>query len=105
MKPEEERRDAERELVLARGVECHATLPDGNVLDGVIYDCSVGGVRINAAIQHVSVGMEIDILFVFPTQEKVQYRATVIHINEQLGYYGVQFNSDPIPIEVHRPTD
>ena len=105
MTSENERRAADRELVLARGVECHTTLPDGSVITGVIRDCSSGGVRIHAATATMCVGTNVDLMFVFPTGEKVRYRATVIHVSEALGFFGVQFDSDPIPVEVHRPTE
>jgi len=100
-----ERRAAARELVLARGVECQTTLPDGSVSMGAIYDCSLGGVRVTTTTNGMRVGENVNIMFVFPTGEKVGYRATVIHVNEALGFFGVRFDSDPIPVEVHPPTD
>ncbi len=105
MTSERERRTTDREQVLARGVECHTTLPDGSVISGVIYDCSVGGARINTAAPGMRVGTRVDLMFVFPTGEKVRYRATVTHVNEELGFFGVRFDSDPIPVEVHPLTD
>jgi len=105
MTSKREQRAAVRELVLGRGVECHTTLPDGSVVKGVIYDCADGGVRISTSATSLRVGMNVDLMFVFPTDEKVGYRATVIHVSEAFEYFGVRFDSDPIPIEVHPPTD
>ena len=100
-----ERRTTPRELVLANGVECHTTLPGGAIVIGAIHDSSVGGVRIDAPCPGLAVDTNVELLFVFPTGEKVAYKATVVHVNVEFGCFGVRFDSDPIPIEVHPPME
>jgi len=86
-------------------VECHTTLPDGTVVIGAIHDSSVGGVRIAAPCSNLSVGTKVELLFIFPTREKVAYAATIIHVSVDSECFGVRFDSDPIPIEVHPPME
>ena len=98
-----ERRKWIRELTLANGVICRTTLPDGSVVTGRISNCSDGGVMVSGETVGVRPNESVGLLFVFPSGEQVRYEATVQHVNVERGFFGARFDSDPIPVEVHRP--
>lgn len=95
-----EKRQSEREDSVSRGVQCRTELADGTVLDGLVADVSLRGARIRGSVLGVRVGDEVRLIFVFPTREKVGYRGIVKHMEPQLTGFGVEFTSDPEPIEV-----
>lgn len=96
-----ERRRTSREQTIERDVRCSTELSDGRVLVGLVADVSLGGARIHGSTEGVRVGEEVRLVFLFLTGEKVAYSALVIHVCVAENYFGVEFTSDPDPIEVH----
>ena len=89
-----ERRAWEREPTEFLGVMCETSFDDGVRVRGLVTDCSMTGARIGAPLPDGRLGARADLLFLFETNEKVRYHATVIHVDDQRGYFGVRFDSD-----------
>jgi hypothetical protein len=95
-----EQRRTPRQQALDNQVHCRAELPDGTVLDGLVADVSLGGARITGATAGVRVGDAVQLVFVFLSDEKVGYRAVVRHVGSEGASFGVEFTSEPEPIDV-----
>ncbi len=96
-----ERRRLTRENTLDKEVRCRTLLPDGTVLEGMVEDVSLGGTRISGATKGLRSGDEVRLVFVFLSDEKVGYQGVVRYIDLKRQSYGVEFTSQPQPIEVH----
>ena len=95
-----ERRRTPRQETAANQVRCRTELPDGTVLDGLVADISLGGARISGATTGVRAGDEVRLVFIFLSDEEVGYRAVVRHVASERASFGVEFTSDPEPIDV-----
>jgi len=98
-----ERRQSERLTTKANGVLCHTTFPDGKSVTGLIHNCSEGGARISGSVPRSQIDARVELLFLFPTDERVRYRATVRWVDNRQGLFGVRFDSEPIPVRVLNP--
>lgn len=94
-----ERRLTQREITSDHEVRCLTELADGTVLEGNVRDCSLGGARIVGPTGRLGVGDEVKLVFVFRTDERVAYQGTVKHLAPDNASFGVEFESDPVPIE------
>ncbi len=90
-----------REGTMDRGVRCRTKCADGTTLEGVVADVSLGGARIHGSAANLHVGDSVRLVFQFLTGEKVAYDGVVRHISAPLAFFGVEFTSEPQPIEVH----
>lgn len=97
-----ERRLSNRDVTKHFGVQCEVKLQDGTTLYGVVADCSEGGLRVLGDAQKLRIGDEVEMIFLYPSGEKVGHRGSVQHLAHDGSGYGVRFDSDPIPIIVHR---
>ena len=96
-----EKRLAGRDMTTDHDVRTLVELPDGSVLDGRVADVSVGGARVAGPATGLTIGDEVRLVFVFRTNERVAYRGQVKHIDPEGRFFGLEFKSDPQPIEVH----
>ncbi len=96
-----ERRRLIREITLDNEVRCRTLLPNGTILEGMVEDVSLGGTKICGATKGLRVGDDVHLVFVFLSDEKVGYHGVVRHIDLKRQSYGVEFTSEPQPIEVH----
>jgi hypothetical protein len=96
-----ERRKSLREGTVDRGVQCHTECTDGTALEGIVVDVSLGGTKIQGSVVGLTVGDSVRLVFQFLTGEKVAYDGVVRHISAPLASFGVEFTSEPQPIEVH----
>jgi hypothetical protein len=67
----------------------------------VVADVSLGGTRIQGSVGGLHVGDSVRLVFHFLSGEKVAYDGMVRHISSPLDFFGVEFTSEPKPIEVH----
>ncbi|MHC4698683.1 MAG: PilZ domain-containing protein, partial [Planctomycetota bacterium] len=88
---------------IEREVRCRVGLPDGTILEGIVENISQGGAGISGPTTGLSVGDEINLVFVFLTDEEVAYRGIVRRIDPGGRFFGLQFTSDPQPIKVNEP--
>ncbi len=98
-----EQRRTPREGTADKDVRTRATLADGSVLEGIVEDISLGGAKISGATAGLNTGEEIQLVFLFPSNERVGYRCQVRHVDPAGGFFGVEFRSEPQPIEVRDP--
>lgn len=96
-----ERRRFLREGTADRDVRCRTERGDGTALEGLVVDVSLGGARIHGSAAGLHVGDAVRLVFHFLTGETVAYEGVVLHISTTENYFGVAFNSEPQPIEVH----
>ena len=85
-----ERRRSPRETVLVDAISARAHLPNGEVIQGMVKDLSPEGARIQGDPRGLAVGDQIELLFIFPLNHKIEYRCTVRHIAPGESY-GVEF--------------
>jgi len=95
-----DQRSTPREGTIDREVRAIARRPDGVELEGRVADVSLGGARITGPTNGLTVGEEIRLAFVFLTDERVEYRARVKHVDLDGQFFGVEFTSEPTPIKV-----
>ncbi len=100
----DEKRRTERHGVAGFDVKCRTLLGDGHTILGTVIDSSEGGARIGAPVDQISVGDQVQVVFLYPSGEQVAHHATVCHAAAGGREFGVRFDSDPIPIVVHPQT-
>ena len=97
----DEKRQTVRQGVAAFDVQCRAIFDDGRTILGTVIDSSEGGVRIRGQVEGISVADQVQVVFLYPSGEQVGHHGTVCHTVPEGKEFGVRFDSDPIPIEVH----
>ncbi|MGD2107939.1 MAG: PilZ domain-containing protein [Phycisphaerae bacterium] len=95
-----ERRREQRQVTTDHEVRCLTELPDGTVLEGTVADYSKSGARVAGPTRGIRIGESARLTFVFPTQERVGYECSVIHVAPDGDAFGVAFSSGPTPIKV-----
>ena len=93
------RRQSERQLTIDNDVRTVTTLPNGAVLEGMVENYSLGGMRIAGPSTGMSLGDLVEVVFVFLTNERVRYEGRVVHLDPNGQYFGVEFLSEPQRIE------
>jgi hypothetical protein len=95
-----ERRRTKRQNTTDHEVRCLTELKDGTVLEGKVTDCSPYGARITGPTSGLVADDRVKLTFVFRTEEEVGYECRVVHVASDGVYFGVEFESGPIPIVV-----
>ena len=94
-----EKRKTEREQTIDNRIRTLAELGDGTVLEGMVADVSVDGVRVAGPTTGINAGDEIRLVLVFLTNEKVSYRCRIRHVDPNGKFFGAEFKSPPQRIE------
>jgi hypothetical protein len=94
-----EQRKAERDGTEGVQITTFVELSDGTKLEGVAKDISDGGMGIAGPTDGLNVGETVDLILVVLEDQKVHYRAEIMHIDRTDDFYGVQFRSSPQPVE------
>jgi len=96
-----EQRRAERDGTELCSVTTFVELADGTRLEGVAKDLSDGGMGIAGPTDGLNVGDEVDLILVVLEDQKVRYRAEIMHIDHMNQFFGLRFRSPPEPVEEH----
>ncbi len=98
-----EKRKFPREQVLANDAQAFVQLPDGRELHGKVHDVSEGGARIDGETTGLSQGDQVDIIFLFPSGEKVKHNCQIRHVDSAGKYFGIEYHG--LPEVLSKPED